>query len=247
MSISALVNKEIGLDLTNRKNPDVPAIFVVREDAGTTKFTITITNDSVAVDLTDLTVRIYFKKNDGTITQGEPTIDNAVSGIISYSLQSNDTAAEGPVLCQIIITDGTGNQISTFNFTFTVQLSVYDDAAVESTTAFTSLSLLADNLRHQGEYDAGTTYYTNNIVEYNGSSYMALQTTTGNVPPTYPTVCNDYWCVMANGYAFEAEYAENILISDAGGYYDNTTVEAALQHVGALLAKYSYQNIGGAL
>jgi hypothetical protein len=244
---SPVVSKEFELDITNRKNPDVPAIFVVREDAGTTKFIITITNAGVAVDLTDLIVRIYFQKKDDTVTQGEPTIDDAVSGIISYSLQSNDTAAEGPVTCQVIITDGTGNQISTFTFTFTVQLSVYDDAAVESTTEFTSLSLLADNLRHKGPYDAGTTYYMNNIVEYNGSSYIALQTTLNNVPPTYPTVCNDYWCVMANGYAFDAEYAENIIISDAGGYYDSTTVEAASQHVGALLAKYSYQNIGGAL
>jgi hypothetical protein len=245
MSISALVEKEFDLDFTDRNNDGVPAIDVVREDAGSTKFTMTIKNNGVAIDLTDLIVRIYFKKADGTYTQGEPDIDDAINGIVSYSLQSNDTAMEGTVLCQVIITDGTGNQISTFTFTFTVQASIYDDAAVVSTTEFNSLTLLADNLRHKGVYDAGTTYYMNNIVEYNGSSYMALQTTVGNAPPTYPTQCNDYWCTMANGYAFDAEYAANITVADAAGYYSSTskTAETIFAEVGQRLGSLEYVGI----
>jgi len=245
MSIEALVEKEFDLDFTDRKNLDIPSIDVVREDAGSTKLTMTIKNGGVAVNLTDLIIRIYFKKADGTYTQGEPDIDDAENGIISYSLQSNDTAMEGTVLCQVIITDGTGNQISTFTFPFTVQASIYDDAAVVSTTEFTSLTLLADNLRHKGVYSAATTYYMNNMVEYNGSSFIALQTTVGNVPPTYPTVCNAYWCLMANGYAFDVEYAENIIVADSTEHYSSTskTAETIFAEVGQRLESLEYVGI----
>lgn len=52
--------------------------------------------------------------------------------------------------------------------------------------------LLIDNLKTLGEYDPSVTYKKNNIVRYNGSSYIAKQTTVGN-PPTDTT----YWELLA--------------------------------------------------
>lgn len=52
--------------------------------------------------------------------------------------------------------------------------------------------LLIDNLKTLGEYDLSVTYEKNNIVRYNGSSYIAKQTTVGN-PPTDTT----YWELLA--------------------------------------------------
>jgi hypothetical protein len=53
-----------------------------------------------------------------------------------------------------------------------------------------SLTLTGPNF--QGEYVSGTTYQTGMSVSYNGSSYVARQTTTGNVPTN-----TTYWQLLA--------------------------------------------------
>jgi hypothetical protein len=53
-----------------------------------------------------------------------------------------------------------------------------------------SLTLTGPNF--QGEYSSGTTYQAGMSVSYNGSSYVARQTTTGNVPTN-----TTYWQLLA--------------------------------------------------
>jgi len=53
-----------------------------------------------------------------------------------------------------------------------------------------SLTLTGPNF--QGEFSSGTTYQPGMSVSYNGSSYVALQTTTGNVPTN-----TTYWQLLA--------------------------------------------------
>jgi hypothetical protein len=52
-------------------------------------------------------------------------------------------------------------------------------------------------LNPMGTYSAGTTYAANDNVLYNGSSFVALQATTGNAPPTLPTTETAYWSLLA--------------------------------------------------
>lgn len=47
-------------------------------------------------------------------------------------------------------------------------------------------------IRNMGTYAAGTTYFPNDTVQYNGSSYIATATTTGNLPTNVT-----YWSVLA--------------------------------------------------
>lgn len=49
----------------------------------------------------------------------------------------------------------------------------------------------------RGTYAAGSTYVRNDAVYHNGSSWVALQTTTGNAPPNLPTTSNAYWSLLA--------------------------------------------------
>ncbi|WP_018900432.1 hypothetical protein [Rhizobium sp. 2MFCol3.1] len=49
----------------------------------------------------------------------------------------------------------------------------------------------------RGVYSAATAYSRNDGVLYNGSSFVALQPTTGNAPPTLPTISNAYWQLTA--------------------------------------------------
>jgi hypothetical protein len=50
---------------------------------------------------------------------------------------------------------------------------------------------------YEGSYSASTTYTANDIVKYNGSSWVALQSTKNHVPPTLPTESNSYWSLLA--------------------------------------------------
>jgi hypothetical protein len=49
----------------------------------------------------------------------------------------------------------------------------------------------------RGTYASGTAYLKNDVVLYNGSSFVALQATTGNPPATLPTTANAYWQLTA--------------------------------------------------
>lgn len=49
----------------------------------------------------------------------------------------------------------------------------------------------------KGTYSGATAYVLNDGALYNGSSWRALQATTGNTPPTLPTESNAYWELLA--------------------------------------------------
>lgn len=49
----------------------------------------------------------------------------------------------------------------------------------------------------QGDYSGATAYITGDIVQQNGSSWVALQDTTGNAPPSLPTTSNTFWQLLA--------------------------------------------------
>lgn len=49
----------------------------------------------------------------------------------------------------------------------------------------------------RGNYSGATAYLTGDIVQSAGSSWVALQATTGNAPPTLPTTSNAYWQLLA--------------------------------------------------
>lgn len=52
-------------------------------------------------------------------------------------------------------------------------------------------------LNPRGTYSGVTAYALNDVTLYNGSSFVALQSTTGNAPPTLPTTSNAYWTLIA--------------------------------------------------
>jgi hypothetical protein len=49
----------------------------------------------------------------------------------------------------------------------------------------------------RGAYSGVTAYAENDVVENNGSAWIALQSTTGNAPPTLPTTSNANWELFA--------------------------------------------------
>ncbi|MEK4494501.1 hypothetical protein [Ureibacillus sp. FSL W8-0352] len=53
------------------------------------------------------------------------------------------------------------------------------------------------NLEGLSSWESAKQYYKNNIVEFNGSSYIALKDNKGQTPPTLPTKLNEYWMLLA--------------------------------------------------
>jgi hypothetical protein len=49
----------------------------------------------------------------------------------------------------------------------------------------------------KGAYSGVTSYAEGDVARENGSSWIALQPTTGNAPPTLPTTSNAYWALLA--------------------------------------------------
>jgi hypothetical protein len=55
----------------------------------------------------------------------------------------------------------------------------------------------AEGFQAQGSYDDGEEYNKGDVVLHFGSSWIARITTTGNAPPTLPTVENTWWTLLA--------------------------------------------------
>lgn len=49
----------------------------------------------------------------------------------------------------------------------------------------------------QGDYSGAAAYVTGDIVQDQGSSWVATQSTTGNAPPSLPTTSNAFWQLLA--------------------------------------------------
>lgn len=70
-------------------------------------------------------------------------------------------------------------------------------ATTEVRQEVVNLQNLINNLGNAETYLPTKTYEKNNVIEYNGNSYMAIQQTTGNLPPVLPEKRNDYWQLIA--------------------------------------------------
>ncbi|MGE8004390.1 collagen-like triple helix repeat-containing protein [Lysinibacillus sp. NPDC093216] len=71
------------------------------------------------------------------------------------------------------------------------------DATAQAQTAINTMQSLIKNMGHRGTWNDATQFYKNNIVFYNGSSFIALQDNIGKPPPTLPAQSNAYWSIFA--------------------------------------------------
>lgn len=73
----------------------------------------------------------------------------------------------------------------------------------------------------RGSYSGGTTYAKGDVVLNNGSSWVALQATTGNAPPTLPTTSNAYWQLFAR-QGIDGAGTVSSVVGGTGIVVDNT-------------------------
>lgn len=181
-------------------------LYGVQGEAGSRTITIHLPGASVGG-----TAYAYVVKNDGHVV----VIDcETTSSSVTFTLPLQACTAEGwqKVYLQIL---GDGSELRYDNISLFVK-PCNIEGAVASTddlgpladiitnpeyleeiqnayiTAKNSLDELMDQFSPKGEYDPNTAYKALNIVSQDGSSYVALQPTTGNAPPN-PV----YWQLLA--------------------------------------------------
>lgn len=81
-------------------------------------------------------------------------------------------------------------------------------------------------VNQRGNYSAGTAYAIRDIVQYEGSTWIAKVATTGNAPPTLPTTENTQWLLFARSgtpgvvdrgaYSGSETYEANDIVLDNG-------------------------------
>lgn len=71
------------------------------------------------------------------------------------------------------------------------------DATQDARNTIINMQNFVNQLGTKEEYNNAEQYFTNNIVTLNGSSFIARKDTKGNPPPTFPTITNDYWQLVA--------------------------------------------------
>lgn len=181
-------------------------LYAVQGEAGSRTITIHLPGASVGG-----AAYAYVVKNDGHVV----VIDcETTSSSVTFPLPLQACTAEGwqKVYLQIL---GDGSELRYDNISLFVK-PCNIEGAVASTddlgpladiitnpeyleevqnayiTAKNSLDELMDQFSPKGEYDPNTAYKALNIVSQDGSSYVALQPTTGNAPPN-PV----YWQLLA--------------------------------------------------
>lgn len=181
-------------------------LYAVQGEAGSRTITIHLPGASVGGS-----AYAYVVKNDGHVV----VIDcETTSSSVTFTLPLQACTAAGwqKVYLQIL---GDGSELRYDNISLFVE-PCNIEGAVASTddlgpladiitnpeyleevqnayiTAKNSLDELMDQFSPKGEYDPNTAYKALNIVSQDGSSYVALQPTTGNAPPN-PV----YWQLLA--------------------------------------------------
>ncbi|WP_236766906.1 fusion protein [Agrobacterium tumefaciens] len=96
----------------------------------------------------------------------------------------------------------------------------------------------------RGTYNGATAYEANDIVLNNGSTWLALQPTTGNTPPVLPTESNAYWRLLARKGTDGTGTGD--VVGPAGGVADND-LAAFADATGKLIKKAPNNVVSNAL
>lgn len=147
----------------------------------------------LVIDIGDGRSAIYFKNSATSGDWSAPSYVTGPVGPTGVTWRGNYSAGTAYVVRDIVQFGGstwyakvatTGNAPPTLPTTENTQWILF----TRSGTA---------GVVDRGTYSGATAYDANDIVLNNGSTWLALQATTGNAPPTLPTESNAYWRVLA--------------------------------------------------
>ena len=120
----------------------------VQNDTLSRYLDVCLHNNGLPIDLTNETVRINFRKEDGTTLFNQGEITNATEGRCQFELTNEILSDAKSVKAQISIWGKEGQILSTQVFTIFVSESIRNDEEVESTNEFGVLVVLFQEIQN---------------------------------------------------------------------------------------------------
>lgn len=120
----------------------------VQNDTLSRYLDVCLYNNGLPIDLTNETVRINFRKEDGTTLFNQGEITNATEGRCQFELTNEILSDAKSVKAQISIWGKEGQILSTQVFTIFVSESIRNDEEVESTNEFGVLVVLFQEIQN---------------------------------------------------------------------------------------------------
>jgi hypothetical protein len=139
----------------------------------------------------------------------------------SYTCISNSTSSDDPTDTAFWVQSAGGleftgtwdtsttykvNQIATFNGSTYIAITAHS-ATQPTSTGQTDWAVIAEAFKFEGAWDVSTTYQTNDIATFSGSTYIALVDHTGTEPEVGG---NASWAVFAGGFQYEGAWDVSI-------------------------------------
>lgn len=119
-------------------------------------------------------------------------VDNA-NTTVQQAIETNNTALQEAVTNISQKLEAVNKAIKDVNSTKKGAL----DATEQVQTALNAMQSLIDNMVPKGTWNNTTQYYKNNLVFFNGSTFIALQDNVGKEPPRNRTESSAYWSLFA--------------------------------------------------
>ncbi len=147
----------------------------------------------LVIDIGDGRSALYFKNSATSGDWSAPSYVTGPAGPTGVTWRGNYSAGAAYVIRDIVQYGGsvwyakvatTGNAPPTLPTTENTQWILFARSGTPGVV-------------DRGTYSGATAYETNDIVLNNGSTWLALQSTTGNAPPNLPTESNAYWRLLA--------------------------------------------------
>ncbi|SSS87303.1 Carbohydrate binding domain [Acinetobacter baumannii] len=198
-------------------------IVVNSNDLKTIMLSLTINQLNKPIDLTGATVRIAIVKPDKKTVFQDCTITDAKTGSCEVVLDTQAFIISGVYYAEVMIYFDADKVAVTGRFSYSVANGILNDSTVESTnewqsitkvfvdaetattdaetaaqsanTATASANAVASETKFVEPYNPTTAYKKNNVVSFNGASYMAKRATTGNAPTDDPSDLN--WGILS--------------------------------------------------
>jgi baseplate upper protein BppU len=236
----AIKNFYIQLDL--QETYDQRQFEVFMEDTLGNKVNIYLTQHGAPYDLTDVEyVKITVLKSDDNESVSFMVIDDADAGAISHIFSAQDLAAVGIARVTVGVYRYVGEvltRVTSSEFVFLVKEDLEQQGqGIESSADYPVLTDLidqVDNLSHEGDYAAETTYDPLNIVTYLGGSYMCILESTGNLPTN-----DTYWRKIAEkgdkgdtGTPGDGITGSSFYLGNYRIYHDSGTDELVVEYIG---------------
>ena len=188
--------------------------------------------NSLALDLTSCTVKIYALKADGTQIFNNVTIENTSYGQILVELTSQTLAISGDLPCQLKIYGSDSSLLSTRQFNITIKPSL-NDTGVESTNEFTALTQALstistiENKADKTYVDSQDSILSLQLAEKaNQSDISAINAKTMDIRSQYQSKMSTF--ILPNDFA----YAPITILGDNYGNYSTDFDVSAFKNTG---------------